>query len=121
MAGPDTSVGRIFRAFGYSVDGLAGAWRTQGAFRQEVMGAAVLIPIACLLPVSLLERVLLISSVLLVIAVELLNSAIEVVVDRISIERHELSKLAKDMGSAAVLFAIAITVMVWVAVLAPLF
>jgi diacylglycerol kinase (ATP) len=116
--GVDTSVGRIFRAFGYSLDGLAGAWRTQGAFRQEALCAAVLIPVACLVPVSLLEHALLVASVLFVIVVELLNSSVEVAIDRISTERHALSKLAKDMGSAAVLLAIAIAVLIWIAVLA---
>ncbi len=119
-APPSISPARVVKAAGYSVDGLLAAWRTEGAFRQEVICAVVLIPLACLVPVSLLERGLLIASVLMVMVVELLNSAMEAAVDRISTERHPLSKKAKDTGCAAVMLAIAIAVIVWGAVLLPL-
>jgi diacylglycerol kinase (ATP) len=118
-APPSIGLGRVVKAFGYSLDGLAGAWRTEGAFRQEVIAAVLLVPIACLVPVSLLERALLVGSVLMVMVVELLNSSIESAIDRISLERHPLSKRAKDTGSAAVLVAIVIALLTWGAVLAP--
>jgi diacylglycerol kinase (ATP) len=118
-APPSIGPGRVVKAFGYSLDGLAGAWRTEGAFRQEVMAAVVLFPIACLVPVTLLERVALIASVMLVMVVELLNSSLEATIDRISLERHPLSKRAKDTGSAAVLVAIAIALIAWGAILGP--
>ena len=105
---PDKRVGRIRKALGYSAAGLASAWRTEAAFRLEALAALVLIPLACFLPVPLLERALLIASVLMVMVVELLNSSIESAIDRISLERHELSKRAKDTGSAAVLLALLI-------------
>ena len=105
---PPPSIGfaRVINAWRFSLAGLAGAWKTEGAFRQEVIGAAILIPIACLIPVPILHRALLIASVLMVMVVELLNSAIEAAVDRISLDRHALSKKAKDTGSAAVLVSI---------------
>ena len=110
----------MVKAWGYSIDGLAGAWDTEGAFRQEVIIAAVLIPIACLIPVPLLHRALLVASVLMVLVVELLNSAMEAAIDRISLDRHPLSKKAKDTGSAAVMVAIVIAMLIWGAVLFPL-
>jgi diacylglycerol kinase (ATP) len=116
---PDIGPGRIVKALGHSLQGLAATWRTEGAFRQEVIAAAVLIPIACLVPVAPAERVLLIASVLLVMVVELLNSALEAAIDRISLERHPLSKRAKDAGSAAVLLAIAIALLTWGVLLGP--
>lgn len=118
-APPTISPARVVNAVRYSFDGLAGAWRTEGAFRQEVICAAVLIPVACFTPVPMLHRALLVASVLFVMVVELLNSAMEAAIDRISLERHPLSKKAKDTGSAAVMLAIAIAVIVWGAVLFP--
>ena len=118
-APPSIGFARVVNAWRYSMDGLAGAWRTEGAFRQEVICAAILIPIACIVPVSILERALLIASVLMVIVVELLNTAMETAIDRISLDRHSLSKKAKDTGSAAVLVAIVIAMLVWGAVLFP--
>lgn len=119
---PPPSIGfaRVINAWRFSLAGLAGAWKTEGAFRQEVIGAAILIPIACLIPVPILHRALLIASVLMVMVVELLNSAIEAAVDRISLDRHALSKKAKDTGSAAVLVSIVIAMLVWAGVLFPL-
>jgi len=116
---PSIGPGRVIKAFGYSLHGLASAWRTEGAFRQEVLAAIVLIPLACFAPVTTVERVLLIGSVLLVMVVELLNSSIEATVDRISTERHPLAKKAKDTGSAAVLVAVTLAIFVWVATLGP--
>lgn len=116
---PSIGPERVIKAYGHSLAGLAGAWRTEGAFRQEVIAAAVLVPAACLVPVPLLERALLVASVLLVMVVELLNSSMECAIDRISLERHPLSKRAKDAGSAAVMLTIVIALLVWGAVLAP--
>ena len=118
-APPSIGFGRVVNAWRYSLEGLAGAWRTEGAFRQEVICAAILIPIACLIPVPILHRALLIASVLMVIVVELLNSAMEAAIDRISLDRHPLSKKAKDTGSAAVLVSIVIAMLVWAGVLFP--
>lgn len=116
---PSIGPERVVKAAGYSRDGLRAAWRTQGAFRQEVIAAAVLLPLAAFVPVTLLERVLLAASVLFVMVVELLNTGIEVAIDRISRDHHPLSKFAKDVGSAAVLFALVIAGMIWLAILWP--
>jgi diacylglycerol kinase (ATP) len=113
---PDMGLARVGRAFGYSVAGLACAWRNEAAFRQEALAAAVLIPLACLLPIPLLQCALLVASVLMVLALELLNSSIESAIDRISMEPHPLSKRAKDMGSAAVLLALLVAFVVWAAI-----
>lgn len=102
-----------------SLDGYADAWRNEGAFRQVVLLAAVLIPIACLLPITALERALLIAATLQVIVVELLNSGIEAAIDRISMERHPLAKRAKDVASAAVLTALVLLGVVWILVAGP--
>jgi diacylglycerol kinase (ATP) len=112
-----TGITRILKAIGHSRAGLASAYQTEAAFRQEVWLAAILIPVAVLVDVGLLERTLLIGSLLLVMIVELLNSGIEAVVDRISLERHDLSKHAKDVGSAAVLLALINLGGVWASVL----
>lgn len=108
-----TGVRRVRNALRYSMDGLRAAYTGEDAFRQEILLAAVLIPLALWLPVSGLGKALMIASVLLVLAVELINSAIEAVVDRISLDRHALSKRAKDLGSAAVLLALINVGAVW--------
>jgi diacylglycerol kinase (ATP) len=108
-----TGLRRLWNAFGYSLDGFRAAYKHEDAFRQEVLLAAVLIPLALWLPVGALGRALMIASVLLVIVVELLNSAIEATVDRISLDNHDLAKRAKDIGSAAVLVSLVNTVVVW--------
>jgi len=95
------------------------AWRDESAFRQEVLLAAGLIPVACFVHVSRAERAVLIASVLLVLVVELLNSSVEAAIDRISLDRHQLSRTAKDQGSAAVLVAILLLAVVWALVLLP--
>jgi len=113
-----TGVKRLINAFGYSLSGLRSAFRHEDAFRQEVALAAVLIPAAFLLPVAATGRAVLLASVFLVLIVELLNSAVEAVVDRISLEDHELAKRAKDIGSAAVMLSLASMTLVWIVVLA---
>lgn len=110
---------RLFNAFLYSLSGLRLAFRHESAFRQEVGLAAVLLPIAFLLPVGAVEHVLLIGSVLLVFVVELLNSSVEAAVDRIGFDTHRLSKRAKDLGSAAVLIALLLLAIVWIALAGP--
>ncbi|MDB2682830.1 diacylglycerol kinase [Alphaproteobacteria bacterium] len=105
---------RIFKAFGFSMNGMKAAFRTEAAFRQEVVLALFMIPCALWLGTTTVERALLIASVLLVLMMEILNSAIERIVDRVSLERHELSKEAKDMGSAAVLLSLVLAGVIWV-------
>ncbi len=100
-----SGVKRIFSAFFYSIDGLRTAWRLEHAFRQELMIVVPGVIVALLIPVTAPERVVLIGVLMLVLIVELLNSAIEAVVDRVSLERNPLSKNAKDLGSAAVMIA----------------
>ncbi|HIZ51021.1 MAG TPA: diacylglycerol kinase [Candidatus Pseudomonas excrementavium] len=108
-----TGARRIWRACGYSLDGLKVAYRGEAAFRQLVWLALVLIPIACVLPVSAVAKALLIACVVLSLVVELLNSAIEAAIDRISLERHPLSKASKDMGSAAQMLSLFLIAVVW--------
>lgn len=103
-------------ATAFSSAGLRAAWRHEEAFRQEAILAAVLAPLALWLGDTSLERALLIGSLLLVLIVELLNSAVEAVVDRIGADPHELSGRAKDMGSAAVLLSLLLAAGVWLAV-----
>jgi diacylglycerol kinase (ATP) len=108
-----TGLTRLINAFRYSLDGFAAAYRHEDAFRQETWLALVLIPLALFLPASGVGKALMIASVLLVLIVELLNSAVEAVVDRVSLERHHLAKRAKDIGSAAVLLALGNVVATW--------
>jgi diacylglycerol kinase (ATP) len=112
-----TGLRRLRNAVGYSIAGLRAAYVCEDAFRQEAHLAAVLIPLAIYLPVGGVGRALMIGSVLLVLMVELLNSAIEATVDRISLEHHLLAKRAKDIGSAAVFLALANVAAVWACVL----
>ncbi len=111
-----TGLQRVLNAFGYSMAGLRAAFTCEDAFRQEALLASLLIPASFFLPVSGVGRALMIASVLLVLIVELLNSAIEAAVDRVSLDRHHLSKRAKDIGSAAVFLALVNVVLVWVCV-----
>jgi diacylglycerol kinase (ATP) len=108
---------RILRAVGSSVRGLAGAFRDEAAFRQELAFATLVIPLGLWLGHSGVERVLLIAPMLLILVVELLNSAIEATVDRIGFERHALAGLAKDIGSAAVFMSFVLLATVWLLVL----
>ena len=112
-----TGLRRIWNALFYSVDGFVAAFKHEDAFRQEALLALVLIPAALFMPTSGVGKALMIASVLLVLVVELLNSAVEAAVDRISLENHRLAKRAKDIGSAAVLVALVNVVIVWVLVL----
>jgi diacylglycerol kinase (ATP) len=112
-----TGLRRVLNAAGYSWAGLAAAFRHEDAFRQEVALALLLIPVALYLGETGIERALMIGAVLLVLIVELLNSALEAAVDRISLEHHLLIKRAKDMGSAAVMITLVNVVTVWTLVL----
>ena len=117
MTNKATGLNRIIKAAGYSLNGLVSAFRCEAAFRQECLIAMVLIPLACWLSVSHVERALLIFVVLLVLIVELLNSAVEAVVDRVGTEHHELAGRAKDIASAAVFLSLASCAIVWAVVL----
>lgn len=108
-----TGLIRLWNAFGYSLAGFRSAYKHEDAFRQELHLAVVLIPLALWLPASNLGKALMIGSVLLVIMVELLNSAVEATVDRISLENHDLAKRAKDIGSSAVLVSLINVVVIW--------
>lgn len=112
-----TGLRRILNAFRYTSHGLAAAYRHEDAFRQEVLLALVLIPLAFFVTAGGVGRALLIGSVLLVLVVELLNSALEAAVDRISLDRHDLAKRAKDIGSAAVFLSLINLGAVWLLVL----
>uniref|UniRef100_E6QU24 Diacylglycerol kinase n=1 Tax=mine drainage metagenome TaxID=410659 RepID=E6QU24_9ZZZZ len=108
-----TGVKRVFNALMYSLDGMKAALQYEDAFRQEMLLSVILIPLALYLERNAVERVLMIASVLFVLVVELLNSAVEAAVDRISLEHHHLIKRAKDMGSAAVLISLLNVLVVW--------
>lgn len=108
---------RLWNALFFTFAGLAAAFRNEAAFRQEALLAAVLIPVALWLDVGALAKAMLVGSVLLVLIVELINSAIEAVVDRVSLERHPLAKRAKDIGSAAVFLSLVNVCAVWLIVL----
>jgi diacylglycerol kinase (ATP) len=115
-----TGIRRLVNALFYSFDGLADAFRHESAFRQEVLLAAILVPTAFLIHVTAAERAMLIASVLLVMIVELLNTGVEVAIDRISFEHHSLSKRAKDIGSAAVLLTLLLLACVWGVIVIPI-
>jgi diacylglycerol kinase (ATP) len=108
---------RVFRAFGASFHGYRGAWRREPAFREELVVAVVVIPLGLYMGKTGVERALLVGPMVLVLVVELLNSAIETTVDRVGMERHELSGLAKDLGSAAVLTSFLLLGLNWLLVL----
>ncbi|EGQ8511710.1 diacylglycerol kinase [Vibrio parahaemolyticus] len=108
-----TGIRRVMDATGYSIKGLKAAWTHEAAFRQELVLTLVLSISAFFLSVTTLERVLMISSLLLILIVELINSAVEAVVDRVSDDWHELSGRAKDIGSAAVFVALFLALFVW--------
>jgi len=112
---------RAFRAAINSWHGLEFAVREESAFRQELTLTILLIPVALFLPVSTIERAVLIGSVVLVLIVELLNSSVEAAIDRISFEQHDLSKRAKDFGSAAVMLALLLCGFTWISVVLNLF
>jgi len=112
----NTGLRRIFLATLFSISGLKTAWRNEAAFRQECVLCLVLVPIGLWLGQTAAERALLVASCLLVLIVELLNSAVEAVVDRVGMDHHRLSGAAKDLGSAAVLVSLLNTIAVWVIV-----
>lgn len=109
---------RIVKASQYSWQGLCAAYKHEAAFRQELWASVILIPLGLWLGQNGVEKAMLVGTVILLPLVEILNSAIEAVIDRIGEERHELSGRAKDMGSAAVAIAIVLLIVVWVLVLA---
>ncbi len=108
---------RLINALGYSRDGLSAAWKNEAAFREEVLLAAIAIPLAIYLGKTGVDRALMVGSILLILIVEILNSAVEAVVDKASPEKSELAKRAKDMGSAAVLLSLLNAAAVWLCVL----
>ena len=110
---------RLWNATGYSRDGILAAWRHEAAFREEILLAAITIPLALYLGKTGVERALLVGCIILILIVEILNSAVEAVVDKASPEKHDLAKRAKDMGSAAVLFSLTNAAVVWACILWP--
>ena len=108
-----TGIRRLINAFYYSLSGFKAAWKNEEAFRQEIILSVFVIPAAIWLGTSARDRALLIAVYLIIPLVELLNSAIEAIVDRMGSERHVLSGRAKDLGSAAVLLSICIAIIVW--------
>jgi diacylglycerol kinase (ATP) len=108
---------RAFRAAINSWNGLIYAYKEESAFRQELALSLILIPLAIYLPVTPVEKILLIASVILVLVIELLNSSVEAAIDRISFEVHDLSKRAKDFGSAAVMLALLLCALTWAIIL----
>ncbi len=114
-----SGIARLNRATKVGFTALAWAFRNEEAFRLEVLGAVVLVPLGLWLGHGGVERALLAAAILQVMIVELLNTGIEVVVDRISIERHPLSGLAKDLGSAAVMISLLLATTIWASILVP--
>ncbi len=117
MTYKNTGFTRVYKAIYYSMKGIVAAVKYEAAFRQELVFALILVPSTIWLPVTKIERVVMVSTVLLVLIVELLNSGIEAVVDRVGEERHELAGRAKDMGSAAVLLSLTLWAYVWCSIL----
>jgi len=117
---PDKKSGpaRLARAFGSTWRGFRAAWREEEAFRQECVLAIVIVPLGLWLGTDGVERALLVGPMFIVLAVELLNSAVEATVDRIGVERHPLSGIAKELGSAAVFVAFSLLALNWILVLA---
>jgi diacylglycerol kinase (ATP) len=110
---------RLINALGYSRDGIRAAWQNEAAFREELLLAAITIPLAFYLGKTGVDRALMVGSIVLILIVEILNSAVEAVVDKASPEKSELAKRAKDMGSAAVLLSLLNAAIVWACVLWP--
>ena len=112
-----TGIRRLINAFKYSVDGTFAAFKHEDAFRQEVILTLILIPVAIYYGETSFDQALMISSLIFIIVVELLNSAVEATVDRISVKRHKLAKRAKDIGSAAVFFSLINAAIIWFLIL----
>lgn len=110
-------IARIVAAFGYSIKGLKAAYKNEAAIRQELMAGVIIVPLAFFVAENGIELALLLGSAILVFLMELINSAIESVVDRIGAEHHELSGQAKDIGSALVLIAILLCFVTWGAII----
>lgn len=117
----NTGLKRIKNAFWFSMHGFKACFRTEEAFRQEVFLALIMIPLAFWLGEGAVERILLIGAVVIVLTVEILNTAVERAIDRISFEKHELSKEAKDMGSAAVFLVLILAGFIWAMIGIPKF
>jgi len=115
--GKPTGITRLLRAFGYSLQGFRHAWHEEAAFRQELLLSLVVVPVGLYLGHNGVERALLVGPMLLILIVEILNSAVEAVVDRSGTERHPLAGMAKDMGSAAVLLSFILLGTVWLLIL----
>lgn len=113
----NTGIKRVIKATGYSIQGLKAAFKHEAAIRQELGLLVVAILLLCWLDVTMLESIVMLSSVVLVLIVELINSAIEAVVDRIGVEHHELSGRAKDIGSSAVLVALVLAGFIWLTII----
>lgn len=118
MASERTGIARLLKAAGYSLAGLRAAWRHEAAFRQECALCALLVPLALWIGRSGLEYVVLLGPLPIVLCVELLNSALEALTDRVGTDHHELAGRAKDLGSAAVFVSLLLLVLCWGAVLA---
>jgi diacylglycerol kinase (ATP) len=116
LAGTSEQTPNIQNAFIYTWAGLTAAWKNELAFRGETVVAMVMVPLGLWIGRSAVERSLLVASILLILVTELVNSALEAVVDRIGPERHELSKRAKDMGSAAAFISMVTAALVWIIV-----
>ena len=114
-----TGISRLINAMGYSLSGLKAAFKSEAAFRQEMAAALILVPLGIFWGASGTQKAMLVFCVLQVLVVELLNSGLEAVVDRVGTDFHPLSKQAKDMGSAAVFVSIALGVLVWLLILTP--
>ena len=112
-----TGIKRIINAFFFSIKGFKATWHHEEAFRQEILLFIVTTPLALWLGETPIDKLLLIGSVVVVLLVELLNTAVEVVVDRVGMEHHELSGRAKDIGSAAVFSALTWAAVTWVVIL----
>jgi diacylglycerol kinase (ATP) len=112
---------RIIKAFGYSLKGFRAAFKNEAAFRQELALAIIMVPAGFWLGQTPIEKALLVGVVLMVLVVELLNTAVEAVVDRVGTEHHELAGRAKDIGSAAVFLSLAVVLIVWTLILLPQF
>jgi len=109
----NTGITRIIKAFGFSMKGFRAAWKHEAAFRQELMLTVVLAPLAFVISETTTQLVLLLLTLFVVLITEILNSAVEAVVDRVSDEQHKLAGRAKDMGSAAVFLSLTMTAVIW--------
>ena len=115
----NSGVTRLWRAVGYSLAGFRHAIRNEPAVREEIVALTILVFVSVMLPVTAVEHLLLVLSLMLVVAIELLNSAIEAAIDRVSTEQHPLAGQAKDMASAAVLVALLMCGLTWMMIAGP--